>query len=102
VHLNELQTPCALVDLDRFEANCVAMADKARRLGVRQPLPGLRLTSLSQEHGVVEGPGTAALQPGDRVRILPNHSCLAAACFDRLIVVRGSQAIADWRPVRGW
>jgi D-serine deaminase-like pyridoxal phosphate-dependent protein len=68
----------------------------------QRPLPGLRLTSLSQEHGMVEGPGAATLQPGDRVRVLPNHSCLAAACFDRLIIVRADRAIAEWHPVRGW
>lgn len=68
----------------------------------QQPLTGLRLTSLSQEHGVVEGPGTAALQPGVRLRILANHSCLAAACFDRYAVVRGVEVHDEWRPVRGW
>ncbi len=31
----ELQTPCALVDLDRFEANAAGMADRAHSLGVR-------------------------------------------------------------------
>ena len=68
----------------------------------QHPLPGIRLTSLSQEHGVVEGPGTAALRPGSRLRILPNHSCLAAACFERLHVVRGAEVIDDWKPLRGW
>ncbi|MCU0303568.1 MAG: alanine racemase [Thermoanaerobaculales bacterium] len=68
----------------------------------QHPLPGLRLTSLSQEHGVVEGPGTAALRPGTRLRILPNHSCLAAAGFDRYRVVRGLEVVDVWRPIRGW
>jgi D-serine deaminase-like pyridoxal phosphate-dependent protein len=68
----------------------------------QHPLPGFRLTSLSQEHGVVEGPGTAALRPGTRLRILPNHSCLAAACFDRYHVLRSSDIVDEWRPIRGW
>ncbi|MGD8440841.1 MAG: alanine racemase [Holophagae bacterium] len=68
----------------------------------QHPLPGLRLTSLSQEHGVVEGPGVAALGPGTRLRVLPNHSCLAAACFDRYHVLRGVEIIDEWRPIRGW
>jgi len=68
----------------------------------QHPLPGLRLTSLSQEHGVVEGPGVAALRPGVRLRIVPNHSCLAAACFDHYTVVRGTEAIDEWQPLRGW
>ena len=35
VNINDLPTPCALVDLDRLERNARRMADKARRLGVR-------------------------------------------------------------------
>jgi D-serine deaminase-like pyridoxal phosphate-dependent protein len=73
----------------------VAVADQ-------HPLPGLRITSLSQEHGVLEGPGVAALRPGVRLRILPNHSCLAAACFSSYQIVRGSEIVDEWRPFRGW
>ncbi len=50
------------------------------------------LTSLSQEHGVLRG----ALPVGKRLRILPNHSCMAAACFDRYHVVRGEEVVAEW------
>ena len=66
------------------------------------PLPGLRITRLSQEHGSLTGPGVAALFPGTRIRILPNHSCLSAACFDRYRVVRGTEVVDEWHPVRGW
>ena len=52
-----------------------------------------RLVSLSQEHGVVGGP----LQVGSGVRILPNHSCLTNACFDRVHAVRGEAVVAVWR-----
>lgn len=51
-----------------------------------------RLVSLSQEHGVVCTP----LQVGSRVRILPNHSCLTAACFDAYFVVRGDEVLDTW------
>jgi D-serine deaminase-like pyridoxal phosphate-dependent protein len=68
----------------------------------QHPLPGLTLTALTQEHGTLEGPGVAALHPGTRLRILPNHSCLAAACFDRYRVLRGTEVIDEWHPVRGW
>jgi len=67
------------------------------------PLPHLRLTSLTQEHGLVtvaEGGATPSI--GQRLRIVPNHSCLAAALFDRFWVVRGTSVLAEWRPVRGW
>jgi D-serine deaminase-like pyridoxal phosphate-dependent protein len=52
-----------------------------------------RLISLSQEHGVVDAP----LEVGTRVRILPNHSCLTNACFDRVHAVRGEQVVDVWR-----
>jgi D-serine deaminase-like pyridoxal phosphate-dependent protein len=52
-----------------------------------------RLASLSQEHGVVDGP----LEVGSRVRVLPNHSCLTNACFDRVHAVRGDDVVDVWR-----
>ena len=39
---------------------------------------------------------------GTKLRILPNHSCLSAALFDRYHVTRGDEVIEEWRPVRGW
>ncbi len=61
---------------------------------------GMRLESLSQEHGVLSTPG-AYLQVGTRVRILPNHSCLTVACFDEYLVVRGSEVVDRWKIWRG-
>lgn len=55
--------------------------------------PDVRLTSLSQEHGKL----SAAPPVGRRVRILPNHSCLTVACFDRYHVVRGDEVLEQWR-----
>jgi D-serine deaminase-like pyridoxal phosphate-dependent protein len=66
------------------------------------PLPGLRITDVNQEHGSLSGPGVQALHPGSRIRILPNHSCLSAACFDRYHIVRGTEVVDEWHPVRGW
>lgn len=57
----------------------------------------LRLTSLSQEHGIVNG----RPQVGDRLRILPNHSCLTVAQFDQYHVVRGTGVIDRWKIHRG-
>lgn len=68
----------------------------------QHPLPGLRMVALTQEHGKLRGPGVEALRPGTRLRILPNHSCLAAACFDRYHVLRGTEVVDEWHPVKGW
>ena len=57
----------------------------------------LRVSSVSQEHGVVSGP----LPVGALVRILPNHSCLTAAQFDEYVVVRGDDVVDRWKIWRG-
>jgi D-serine deaminase-like pyridoxal phosphate-dependent protein len=54
--------------------------------------PDTRLTALSQEHGKL----STALPAGSRIRILPNHSCLTAACFDAYTVVRGEEVVDVW------
>lgn len=56
-----------------------------------------RLVALSQEHGIVN----ARLAIGERVRILPNHSCLTTACFDEYHVVRGDEVVDRWKIWRG-
>lgn len=59
-----------------------------------------RLVAVSQEHGKIAT--SAHLPVGTRLRIVPNHSCLAAAMFDVYHVVDGNRIVAEWRPVRGW
>jgi D-serine deaminase-like pyridoxal phosphate-dependent protein len=68
--------------------------DPENRAPVRQ---NATIVSLSQEHGVV----SEALPVGSRVRIAPNHSCLAVACFDQFIVVRGDEVLDRWTIHRG-
>lgn len=65
----------------------------------------LRVDRLSQEHGRIRS--LAPLDPsrfplGSRLRIIPNHSCLAAALHDRYHVLDGDRVVEIWRPVRGW
>ena len=55
------------------------------------------VAGLSQEHGKVHG----SLSYGERVRILPNHSCLTVACFDEYFVVRGEDVVDRWKIWRG-
>lgn len=57
----------------------------------------VRVVSLSQEHGILDRP----FPVGARVRILPNHSCLTAACFDAFHVVRGGEVVDVWKVWRG-
>ena len=57
-----------------------------------------RLVSLSQELGKI----SAALPIGTRIRVIPNHSCLTAAMYERYHVIDGDAIVDEWRPVRGW
>lgn len=69
------------------------------------PIPGLRIVSLTQEHAAIEVADHVAempLSPGDRARVIPNHSCLAAACFDQVHAVEGGRVTAIWPTARGW
>ena len=73
--------------------------------GEGRGLPGWRVVSLSQEHGVLRCADASAMEGlaiGTRLRIVPNHSCLAAAMFDRYEVLRAGAIVDEWRPVRGW
>ena len=55
------------------------------------------LVSLSQEHGIVDRSGTV----GERMRVLPNHSCLTVAQFDQFYVVEGERVVDRWPIHRG-
>ncbi len=62
--------------------------------------PALAVQGMSQEHGMVGGARAAdvegRLAVGEKVRILPNHSCLTAALFDEYQVVRGEEVVDRW------
>ncbi len=67
--------------------------------------PGLKLFSISQEHGLITSQQPIAFNDfpvGSLIQIIPNHSCLAAALFDRYHVVEGNRVVDEWRPLRGW
>jgi len=67
---------------------------------------GLRVTSVSQEHGVVrareeEAASIDRLPVGARVRILANHACLTAAQHDSFHVLEGDRIVDRWAILRG-
>jgi D-serine deaminase-like pyridoxal phosphate-dependent protein len=71
--------------------------------GVSTIQPPLRVAAISQEHGIVRGEqpnDLEGLKVGSRVRILPNHSCLAAALFDEYLVVEGQEVVDRWKILR--
>jgi D-serine deaminase-like pyridoxal phosphate-dependent protein len=58
------------------------------------PDPSLVVARLSEEHGVVtvDG-GVSRLEPGDRVRVLPNHSCVVSNLVDHVYLVDGLRVV---------
>jgi len=58
----------------------------------------LVIERLSEEHAVVRVTGRTALEPGDRVRVLPNHACVVANMVDEVLLVEGDGVI-DKLPV---
>jgi D-serine deaminase-like pyridoxal phosphate-dependent protein len=68
-------------------------------------LNGLFVERAHQEHGFVTAQAPLPferLQPGARLRILPNHGCITAAAYDRYHVIEGNAVVAEWGRVNGW
>jgi D-serine deaminase-like pyridoxal phosphate-dependent protein len=57
------------------------------------PLAGATLPALSEEHGWLRLEPGVELAVGDRVRLVPNHSCVVASTQDRFHLVRGDDVI---------
>ena len=58
------------------------------------PDDSLLIDRLSEEHGVVQvESGATTLEPGDRVRVLPNHSCVVSNLVDRVCLVEGDTVV---------
>jgi len=58
----------------------------------------VRVTRLSEEHGVVTVQAGAPLAVGQRVRLIPNHACVVSNLFDEVYLVSGD-AVVDVLPV---
>jgi D-serine deaminase-like pyridoxal phosphate-dependent protein len=53
----------------------------------------LTIERLSEEHATVRVTGATRLEPGDRVRVVPNHSCVVSNLVDAVRLVDGDQVI---------
>jgi len=58
----------------------------------------LTIERLSEEHATVRVEGTTRLEPGDRVRVVPNHSCTVSNLVDVVRLVDGDRVV-DTLPV---
>ena len=67
-------------------------------LDALEPDASIVIERLSEEHGVARIPPGAPLRPGDRVRIVPNHSCVVTNLADELLLADGLDVV-DRLPV---
>jgi len=66
---------------------------------------GWSLGRISQEHGTLTRIAEDAeeIKIGDKVSIIPQHACLACACYPWLYVTDGGDEVVDvWVPWKGW
>jgi len=60
--------------------------------------PRLRFHKMNEEHGFIDLNGEPqSFRPGDRLRIVPNHICVAMNLHERVFAVRGEDVVAEWR-----
>jgi D-serine deaminase-like pyridoxal phosphate-dependent protein len=53
----------------------------------------LVIERLSEEHATVRAEGGTTLEPGDRVRVLPNHACVVSNLVDDIALVEGDRVV---------
>ncbi|HEX8719691.1 MAG TPA: alanine racemase [Pyrinomonadaceae bacterium] len=90
---------------DRGPAELDPSCGYGRVLDLEGGETGLRVSSLSQEHGAVEVEDERlldSLRVGARVRVLANHSCLAAAQHAHYHVLEGGSVVDRWEIRQGW
>lgn len=59
-----------------------------------EPIEGLVIERLSEEHAVVRTTaGRVALEPGDLVRVLPNHACVVTNLVDEVVLTEGDEVV---------
>lgn len=59
--------------------------------------PAALLTKMNEEHGFVDVRETGrSWSVGDRVRIIPNHICVAVNLHEKLFAVRGEEVVDVW------
>ncbi|HEX6976466.1 MAG TPA: alanine racemase, partial [Vicinamibacterales bacterium] len=69
-----------------YGAVCLALDDT-------EPDESLVIERLSEEHATVKVVGSSALEPGDLVRVIPNHSCVVSNLVDAVWLVDGESVV---------
>lgn len=57
--------------------------------------PNVKITNLSEEHGWLKLKKDTDIKIGDKIKIIPIHSCLVINNFDHLYLVKGDEVIKE-------
>jgi D-serine deaminase-like pyridoxal phosphate-dependent protein len=70
-------------------------------MGLIRDHPELTVATLSQEHGLIRAESPAVIEGrfkvGEKLEIVPNHSCLTVAHFDNYHVVQDGRVVERWK-----
>ncbi len=80
-------------DLARGASNPVGYGAVLASLESDEPDETLVIERLSEEHAAVRASRPSHLNPGDLVRIVPNHSCVVSNLVDQVWIVDGDEVI---------
>jgi len=82
-------------DVARGAGNTEGYGAIMTSLDAREPDDTLVIERLSEEHATVRAPAESRLQPGDLVRIVPNHSCVVSNLVDSAWLVEGATVVGS-------
>ena len=80
-------------DLARGATNPTGYGAVLRSLDSDEPDDTLSIERLSEEHATVRASRPSPLNPGDLVRIVPNHSCVVSNLVDEVWIVEGNDVV---------
>ena len=72
------------------------MSPRTVGLGVVRDHPDVLIERLFEEHAIASVSGRCDLAVGDRVHVIPNHSCAVANLQGRLVVVQDDAVVDRW------
>jgi D-serine deaminase-like pyridoxal phosphate-dependent protein len=82
-------------DLARGQGNTAGYGAVCLALDDTNPDESLLIERLSEEHATVRVVGASALEPGDLVRVIPNHSCVVSNLVDTVWLVDGDAVVDE-------
>ncbi len=79
------------------------LSPRTSGFGLLSGYPDLLVARLYEEQAVVMAAETCDLRVGDRVRVIPNHSCTTVNLHSEYLVVEDDEIVDVWPVVaRGW